>query len=170
MPIKQEEVIISDETNHGNSLAQQGIPRVVTTLLLQPWWRKLVEIVYLLFCISGFGRTFRRMQQNASMGCTLRDVKYSPYLKIKELGIFSCQQSLPIEKNNLARIAEISHLRVIWWLGGETRFGSSHILLSKFCCLGKSRVPEALAGEYLGCFMLIWFRAIACLSRCLESY
>lgn len=32
MPIKQEEVIISDETNHGNNLAQQGILRAVSTL------------------------------------------------------------------------------------------------------------------------------------------
>lgn len=107
MPIKQEEVIISDETNHGNNLAQQGILRAVSTLLLQPWWRKLV---YPLFCISGLGRTFKRMQQN---GLQSQRCEIQPVFKNQRAGNLQ-STSLSIGKNNLARTAEISHLRVIW--------------------------------------------------------
>lgn len=94
-----------------------------------------------------------------------------PCLKeIKGAGSLLLSTSLSVGRNNLARIGGISHLGVIWWLQGETDFGSSHILLSNSSCLGKSGVPEALAGEYLGCFKFTGFREITRLSGCLESY
>lgn len=47
---------------------QQGISRAVSTLLFQPWQRKLAEVVYLLFCITGFGRMVGRKAEKCQHG------------------------------------------------------------------------------------------------------
>lgn len=146
--------------------AQQGICWAASALLSQ-----CKGSLQRLFTCSLAGWSGGR-QRNTGTGWMLGAVKLSLFKKkkIKGAGSLLLSTSLSVGRNNLARIGGISHLGVIWWLQGETDFGSSHILLSNSSCLGKSGVPEALAGEYLGCFKFTGFREITRLSGCLESY